>query len=579
MAEILTWQEPGKGDPLPVIRVDQLGYAPKLPKEVAVTVAGDYVLTDAEGAEVRTYPGITPKEDEASGDTVAMFDLGELAPGRYTLTGGGESREITVSERPWKDVTNALIKGFYYQRCDELKEEHAGIYKHPACHTGLAEEWRKPDPPIPEDVRAQIPPHFLKMLEIPPEEPLGEEAPAPRRIKGGWHDAGDYGKYVGPGAVTVGHLLYAWKLFPKGCGDDLNIPETGNGVPDILNENRFELEWILQMQRADGAFYHKLTTDHFPPFIMPEEDTQPEYLSPISRTATADAVAALALAARVYRPYDAEFADRCLNTALFGWKWLTEHPETRPYRNPFGLQSGFYGDNEDHDERFWAACELYATTGEETYREAAEGFYREGRKLTQFGWAEVSGLGALCCLFDLREKGGELLYDDLKASFLRRSEWALLVVKDSGYRTAIPKTEYIWGSILTCMGNAMAMIMNTLITGREDMRAGALAQLNYALGLNALDLSFVTGYGERQIMFPHHRPSGADGIDAPVPGLISGGPNKKMNYPTVKDRLGDIPAAKSFIDETEFADMNEIAIYWNSPTVFTAAYFNGLTAE
>ena len=203
MAEILTWQEPGKGDPLPVIRVDQLGYAPKLPKEVAVTVAGDYVLTDAEGAEVRTYPGITPKEDEASGDTVAMFDLGELAPGRYTLTGGGESREITVSERPWKDVTNALIKGFYYQRCDELKEEHAGVYRHPACHTGLAEEWRKPDPPIPEDVRAQIPPHFLKMLEIPPEEPLGEKAPAPRRIKGGWHDAGDSGTYVGPGAGTV----------------------------------------------------------------------------------------------------------------------------------------------------------------------------------------------------------------------------------------------------------------------------------------------------------------------------------------------------------------------------------------
>ena len=578
MADILTWQEPGKGEPLPVIRVDQLGYAPKLPKEVAVTVAGDYVLTDANGVPVRTYPDIAPKEDAASGDTVAMFDLGDLAPGRYTLTGGGESREITVAERPWRDVTNALIKGLYYQRCDELKEEHAGVYRHPACHTGLAEEWRKPEPPLPEDVKAKIPPHFLKMLEIPLEEPYGE-APAPRRIRGGWHDAGDYGKYVGPGAVTVGHLLYAWKLFPNGCGDDLNIPETGNGVPDILNEVRFELEWILQMQRADGAFYHKLTSDHFPPFIMPEEDTQPEYLSPISRTATADAVAALALAARVYRMYDAEFADRCLNTALFGWKWLTEHPETRPYRNPMGLQSGYYGDSEDHDERFWAACELYATTGESVYREVAEGFYREGRRLTQFGWAEVSGLGALCCLFDLGEKGGELLYDDLKAAFLRRSEWALLVVKDSGYRTAIPKTKYEWGSILTSMSNAMAMIMNTLLTGREDMRAAALAQLNYALGLNALDLSFITGYGERQIMFPHHRPSGADGIDAPVPGLISGGPNNTMNYPTVKNRLGDVPAAKSFIDETEFADLNEIAIYWNSPTVFTAAYFNSLTAE
>ena len=576
--EPLRWQEPGKGEPLPVIRIDQLGYAPKLTKQVVVTAAGDYLLTDANGATVKNFPKIETKADAASGDSVAMLELGELAPGEYTLTGGGESRVITVAEHPWRDVTNALIKGLYYQRCDELKEEHAGVYKHPACHTGLAEEWRRPEPPIPEDVKAKIPPHFLRMLEIPPEEPYGE-APAPRRIRGGWHDAGDYGKYVGPGAVTVGHLLYAWKLFPNGCGDDLNIPETGNGVPDILNETRFELEWILQMQRADGAFYHKLTTEKFAPFIMPEEDTVQEYLSPISRCATGDAVAALALAARVYRPYDAAFADKCLETAKFGWEWLAAHPESRSYRNPMGLQTGYYGDAEDHDERFWAACELYAATGEAAYREAAEGFYREVRKLTQFGWTDVSGLGALCCLFDLKEKGGELLYDDLKQAFLRRSEWALLVVKASGYGTAIPETDYTWGSILTSMGNAMAMIMNTLITGREDMRDAALMQLHYALGLNALDLSFITGYGERQVMFPHHRPSAADGIEAPVPGLISGGPNKKMNFPNANERLGDTPPAKYFIDETDYADKNEIAIYWNSPTVFVAAYYNALTAE
>ena len=576
--KLLRWQDPTKGEPLPVIRVNQLGYAPELSKKVVVTVDGDYTLTDGNGTEIRHFPKVETKPDEASGDRVAMLELGALAPGTYTLAGGGERREIEVTGRPWQAVTNALIKGLYYQRCDELLEEHAGVYKHPACHTGLAEEWRKPEPPIPEEIKAKIPPHFLRLLSIPVEEPYGE-APAPRRIKGGWHDAGDYGKYVGPGAVTVGHLLYAWKLFPQGCSDELNIPESGNGVPDILNETRFELEWILQMQRADGAFYHKLTTDHFPPFIMPEEDTRQEYLSPISRTATGDAVAALALAARVYRPYDADFADKCLSTALFGWKWLAEHPETRPYRNPFELQSGMYGDADDHDERFWAACELYATTGEEEYREAAEGFYREVRKLTLFGWADVSGLGALCCLFDLKEKGGELLYDDLKQAFLRRSEWALLVSKASGYGTAIPATDYVWGSILTAMSNAMAMIMNTLLTGREDMRDAALVQLDYALGLNALDISFVTGYGERQVMFPHHRPSGADGIEMPVPGLISGGPNGKMNYPNVKDRLANVPPAKHFIDGTGFADMNEIAIYWNSPTVFTAAYFNGLTAE
>ncbi|MBR5713130.1 MAG: glycoside hydrolase family 9 protein [Lachnospiraceae bacterium] len=561
---------------LPVIRINQVGYAPNLPKLVAVTAAGDYELKDESGAVVRRFENVAPKADEASGDEVALLSLGDLEVGRYELCGGGESRAITVANEPWREVTNALIKGLYYQRCDELPEKYAGVYKHPACHTGLVEEWRRPEPAIPEEEKAKIPPHFLKMLETPLEEPYGE-APAPRRIKGGWHDAGDYGKYVGPGAVTVAHLLYAWKLFPEGCSDELNIPESGNGVPDILNETRFELEWILQMQRADGAFYHKLTTERFAPFIMPEEDTMPEYLSPISRTATGDAVAALALAYRVYKPYDEDFAARCLASAEFGWKWLADHPERRSYRNPLGLQTGFYGDGEDHDERFWAACEMYAATGDAKFREAAEGFYREGRKLTQFGWAEVSGLGALCCLFDLKEKGGELLYDDLKQAFLRRSEWALLVVKNSGYGTAIPTTKYEWGSILTSMSNGMAMVMNYLLTGREDMREAALGQLDYALGRNALDISFITGYGERRVMFPHHRPSAADGIEEPVPGLISGGPNNKMNYPNVKDRLGDTPAAKHFIDETEFADMNEIAIYWNSPTVFVAAFSRSIS--
>ena len=571
--KLLTWQEPGKGDPLPVIRVNQVGYAAGLAKQVAVTAGGDYMLTAADGTVVKNFPNVAVKEDAASGDTVALLDLGALAPGQYVLAGGGESREITVSERPWEAVTNAMIKALYFQRCGELKEEHAGIYKHPACHTGLATEYRQaPDEPIPEWVLKRI--DFSKILKD--DMPVGDP-PAPYRISGGWHDAGDYGKYVGPGAVTVGHLLYAWKLFPQGCSDDLNIPETGNGVPDILNEVRFELEWMLQMQRGDGAFYHKLTTKVFAPFIMPEEDTSPEFLSPIARTATADAVAALALAARVYKPYDAEFAKRCLASATKGWEWLADHLKTVPYFNPLGLHTGYYGDQNDDDERFWAACEMFATTGEEKYKEAAEGYYRKVLKLTAFGWADVAGLGALCCLFDLKERGGALLYDDLKAAFLRRSEWSLLVVKDSGYGTAIPATDYTWGSILTSMSHGMALIMNTLLTGREDMRNAALSQLDYALGRNALDISFVTGYGERRVLFPHHRPSAADGIDAPVPGLVIGGPNAKINYPATKERLANVSPAKCYIDETEFADMNEIAIYWNSPAVFVAAYFNMLT--
>ena len=125
------------------------------------------------------------------------------------------------------------------------------------------------------------------------------------------------------------------------------------------------------------------------------------------------------------------------------------------------------------------------------------------------------------------------------------------------------------------MSHAMAMIINTILTGRQDMRDAALLQWHYALGMNAMDLCFVTGFGENTVLHPHHRPSGADGIEAPVPGLISGGPNKCFCYPQTKEKLGpDTPPAKYFLDETPSADTNEIAIYWNSPAVFIGAYFN-----
>ena len=290
---------------------------------------------------------------------------------------------------------------------------------------------------------------------------------------GGWHDAGDYGKYTGPGAVAAAHLLYAWKLFPDGCSEALNITETGNGIPDILNEARYELNWLLQMQRSDGSFHHKLTKAHFAPFIMPQQDLEPEYLMPVTHCATGAACACLALASRVYRTFDPSFSGRLLSASRQAWNWLEANPDFKPFQNPEGVRTGQYGDKSDTDERFWAACELYAATENREYREAA------------------------------------------------------------------------------------------------------LLQWHYALGLNALDTCFVTGFGERSVLHPHHRPSGADGIEEPVPGLISGGPNKCFPYSTTREKLGEAtPPAKYYLDETPSADTNEIAIYWNSPAIFVGAFFS-----
>ncbi len=530
-------------------RVNQTGYAAGLPVHVAVADGSAVCLWDAEGNLIRKIVPEPASMDTASGDRVTLLDLGTLSEGTYTLESGSEKRCITVQKQPWEAVTAALIKGLYYQRCGcALEKKYAGVYVHPACHTAAAVDW--------------------------------EDRSVCLQVTGGWHDAGDYGKYTGPGAVTVAHMLYAWKLFPQGCPDALNIPETGNGVPDILNEARYELEWLLKMQRADGAFHHKLTKARFAPFIMPQEDCEKEYLMPMSHCATGAACACLALASRVYRAYDTAFADRMLASALRAWKWLDTHPGFVPFQNPEGVRTGQYGDNSDRDERFWAACELLAATGEERFRKSAEELYAEGQSLTHFGWADVGGMGAMCCLFELQEKAGDTLYSQLRQDFLQQSEEALSFSQASGYGTALPAERYIWGSILPILSNAMAMILNTQLTGRQDMLAGALLQWDYALGMNALDICFVTGFGERRILHPHHRPSGSDGIDAPVPGLISGGPNKRFPYQVTREKLGEgTPAAKYFLDETPSADTNEIAIYWNSPAIFTAAYFHMLSLK
>ncbi len=526
------------------IRVNQTGYAAGFPVQLVVTSAGLISLRDAEGHVFGAFPREEAPVDPASGDRARLLNLGLLPEGVYFLGDGRTERSFTVSERPWRDVTNALIKGLYYQRCGcALEEAHAGPYRHPACHTAPAADWLNRG--------------------------------VSRRVTGGWHDAGDYGKYVGPGAVAAAHLIYAWRLFPAGCSDDLNIPETGSGMPDILSEARWELLWLLRMQREDGAFHHKLTKAQFAPFIMPQDDLEPEFLMPVSHCATAAACACLALAGRIYRTCDPDLAGQALAAARRAWCWLDAHRDFVPFHNPDGVRTGSYIEGSDTDDRFWAACELYATTAEAAYRAEAERLYAEGQHLTRFGWADVGGMGALCCLFEVGEAAGEILYTRLREDFLRQSEAVLRLSRASGYGTALPPDGYVWGSILPILSNAMAMIVNERLTGQREMLEAALLQWHYALGMNAVDTCFVTGFGERPVLHPHHRPSGADGIDAPVPGLISGGPNQRFPYPATREHLGpDTPPARCFVDETFSADTNEIAIYWNSPAVFVAARFN-----
>ena len=490
--------------------------------------------------------------DEASGDTVRTVDFSAVSePGKYFLFSDGEMAVIEVKEKPYRALNNALVKGFYFQRCGcELPEKYAGKFHHGVCHLGKA-ALVKDDGELDQGT----------VIEC----------------AGGWHDAGDYGRYIAPAAAALGHLLYAYELFPESFNDELNIPESGNGVPDILNECRYELEWMLKMQRDDGGLYHKVATRYFAGFIMPEDDKDDLLLFKVNHCSTAGFAASTAQASRIYRAFDSAFADKLLEAAKKAWEWMEKNPVYVPFENPPNVRSGAYGDHSCEDELFWASAELYSVTGENRYLEALKKRIDEV-DISKFGWRDTAGFGALCCLFVIKEKLEMNLLASIKERFIREADSFFALTKKSGYGTALSADNYVWGSILPILNNAIAMICARLLTGDEKYRSTAQNQLDYLLGMNATGYSFVTGFGERAYRFPHHRPSYADGVDDPVPGLVSGGPNKRFPDTVTKTIIPpDTPPAKFYIDYTPTASANEIAIYWNSPAVFVAAYFNSVS--
>lgn len=143
-------------------------------------------------------------------------------------------------------------------------------------------------------------------------------------VSGGWHDAGDYGRYTVPAAKTVADMLYAYQANPALFGDDVGIPESGNGVPDILDEAKYALTWMLKMQDPEtGGVHHKVTCENFPGYVMPEQETGELIVTPVSTTATGDFCGAMALASEFFGESDPNFAATCLDAAKrHGISWM-----------------------------------------------------------------------------------------------------------------------------------------------------------------------------------------------------------------------------------------------------------------
>lgn len=523
---------------------NQVGFLPKAKKTVIVrgeNPGTSFVLTDSNGKTVYNGTLSTPLENENSMETVCMGDFSDFStPGTYTVKtqNGAVSYSFKIDTDVYQDLLMDSFHMLYLQRCgSELQGELAGDFSHPACHT----------------TKAVI---------------YGTNQT--KDVSGGWHDAGDYGRYVVTGVETAQDLLLAYEDYPQiwnGKNADLmNIPESGNGIPDILDEVRYELDWLLKMQdKASGGVYHKVTCKEFPGFVMPQDETEELVLSPISTTATGDFAAIMAKSSSVYRTYDSQFADTCLKAAKDAWKYLEKVENIRGFRNPEDILTGEYADGQDKDERFFAAAELYRVTKDPVYQEYLESTM-EKYILQGYGWKEMGSYGNIAYLSCENSMINQKYIEKMEQAIIDKADKLLETAENDGYHVALDKNGYIWGSNMLVCNQARQLLFAEKLTGNKEYGICAYEQLQYLLGENPLSYCFITGYGSLTPEHAHHRPSIA--MKQTMKGMLVGGPDSGLEDPFVKSTMENTPPALCYADNEQSYSTNETTIYWNSPFIY-----------
>jgi endoglucanase len=546
-------------NPTVEIKVDQVGYLPtaaKIALVVSKNPATEFTLNTSKDGKVAAHGTLSaPRDDFDSGDRVQMADFSKwIKPGQYYIDvpGVGRSWNFDIAPDVYAKAWRLAMRSYYGQRCGiavDLGPEFPG-YKHPACH-----------------------------LEGAYHPSSGKTGPKPPT--GGWHDAGDYGRYVVNSGISTGTLLWAYELYGSRLKTvNLALPESGNGLPDMLNEIKWNLDWMLSMQDDDGGVWQKQTSEKFCDFIMPEKDKLVSYVIGIgkepfkSSCATGDFAAVMAIAGRVYQPFNPAYANKCSQAAQKAFTWLGNHVNV-PFRNPPGVSTGEYGDSNCADEQLWAAAELFRTTGDQAYSRYFLEHYAAFRRPTVDeeaeppSWTNVASLANWTYAMARNADAGAA--NAIRHELISTADEIANRTANNGYRISLTNKDYIWGSNGVLANYGMELLVASSMLHNERYAQAALEDLHYLLGRNTFSLSFVTRVGENPFRHPHHRPSGADNNEEPWPGLLSGGPNKGRQDEVMRKVSPELPPAKIYLDDQGAYSANEVAINWNAPLVFLLA--------
>ncbi|UDF04698.1 glycoside hydrolase family 9 protein [Asticcacaulis sp. AND118] len=419
-------------------------------------------------------------------------------------------------------------------------------------------------------------------------------------VSKGWYDAGDQGKYVVNGGISVWTLMNAYEVArEKGdtSFDDgrVKIPEAGNGVNDLLDEVRFEMDFLLAMQvpesqtlnlplgdqhksldklkftrvDASGMAHHKMHDEHWTPVpTLPHEDREKRGLSYPSTAATLNLAAVAAQCARVFKSVDDAYADRCLTAAKKAYAAAKRVPDAYAIDVLPGGGGG-YGDGHLSDEFYWAAAELYATTGEAAYLADLKAS-PHALSVADFNWGQVDTPGTLT-LASVDTPWREAA----RKAVIARADALKNETAGQGYRIAFDRS-YVWGSTADVMNRAMILARAADFSGHRAYRDEALNLMDYVLGRNPLNFSYVSGYGERAMQHPHHRFWANDGkLPPPPPGVIAGGPNQNPGDPDAQAALKGCAPQICYVDLIGSYSTNEVAINWNAPLFWVAAWLDG----
>ena len=570
------------------IRLNQLGVLPNAPLHAVFANPSrsplPWILKDSNGKVLASGVTSVFGDDPYSGEHVHRIDVRQAIPQGtgYRLTAAGlASRNFAVGLSAYDRLPYDALAFFSHARAGTPIEARF-----------VGEKWARP---------AGHPAEVAPCIS-------GPDAKGNRwigcnyslNVTGGWYDAGDHGKYLVNGGIALWTLQNAYErlgrsaLFTDGSA---RIPEAGNGISDLLDETRWEMEFFLKMQAPEGSSqalpigekrnrsgmrftnvdtsgmaHHKVADRRWTGLPMrPDKDPEPRVLFPPSTGATLNLAATAAQCARIWQKIDPAFSNRCLDAAGRAWTAANRNPEVYAIADFGG--SGGYGDEDLSDEFYWAAAELFVATGDAQFRQAFEASPHYQAVEGEPGWASTAPLGTIV-LATHPERIGEMEAKRLHGLIQSAADRFLADRDKTGY--AVPLTRWTWGSTSNLLNRAILLSVAYDQTGDARYRDGVIDAMDFILGRNPLDRSLVSGYGARPMQNPHHR-FWAHSIDPtyppPPPGALSGGPNDRaMSDEVARTMRGKCAPQTCWADDIRAFSLNEVAINWNAPLVWVSAW-------